>query len=68
MPAVSQSQGALFRWVEHTPASQLPRKERRMKRRMTHQQLHDFAATKTKELPVRVGEPRHAHLPSAAGR
>ncbi len=69
MPATSQAQRRLFGWIEHTAGSKLPPRERQMKERMSHQQLHDFAATRDAGLPERVRKRRHVGLPRpAAGR
>lgn len=53
MPAVSKKQRRFMAMVEHEPASELSGKAKAAKRSMTHQQLHDFAATKEKHLPTR---------------
>jgi hypothetical protein len=44
MPAVSQKQARYFRYVEHNPAAA-------KKSGMSHQQLHDYAATPDAGLP-----------------
>lgn len=46
MPAVSKRQRRFFGMIEHNPEMA---KERGI--HMTHQQMHDFAATKEKGLP-----------------
>jgi hypothetical protein len=51
MPARSKSQRRLMAMAEH--GSNVP-KARAVRASMTHQQLHDFAATKEKGLPARV--------------
>ena len=51
MPAVSQSQQRLMAAAEHGATFPLARK---LRRTMSHQQLHDFAATKRRGLPVRI--------------
>jgi len=59
MPAVSKKQRRLMGMVEHTPADKLPPRLRRIKRSMTRQQLHEFAATPEKGLPLfKVRRPR----------
>jgi hypothetical protein len=50
MPAVSQAQGKFFRWAEHNPQQA---KAEGKATGMTHQQMHDFAATPNKGLPAR---------------
>jgi hypothetical protein len=50
MPAVSQKQRRLMGLAEHHPEELNP--ENRGVLKMTHQQLHDFASTKEKGLPV----------------
>lgn len=40
--------------AEHTPLYQLHGQARKMKKSMSHQQLHDFASTKEKGLPYHV--------------
>jgi hypothetical protein len=56
VPAVSGAQQRFMAMCEHDPQhaqGQCPS--------MTHQQLHDFAATPTKNLPQRVGPPSALH-------
>jgi hypothetical protein len=53
MPAVSQKQQQMMAIAEHNPSS-LYSKNRGVLN-MSHQQLHDFAATKSKKLVVRKG-------------
>lgn len=48
MPARSQAQQHLMSAAEHGADFPLAKK---LRKSMTHQQLHDFAATKTKNLP-----------------
>jgi hypothetical protein len=50
MPAVSAAQQRLFAAAEH--GATFP-KARKLRRTMTHQQLHDVAATKRSALPER---------------
>ncbi|MDE1940682.1 MAG: DUF3008 family protein [Patescibacteria group bacterium] len=54
MPARSQAQRRLMAMAEHTPLYQLHGQARKMKKSMSHQQLHDFASTKEKGLPYHV--------------
>jgi hypothetical protein len=51
MPSVSKSQQRLFAAAEHGATFQ---KAEELRGSLTHQQLHDFAATKTKNLPNRT--------------
>lgn len=51
MPARSGAQQKLFAIAEHNPKALY--KKNRSLLRMTHAQLHDFAATPTKDLPER---------------
>ncbi len=51
MPSESRAQQRLMALAEHDP-KKLYKKNRGLLR-MTHQQLHDFAATKTSDLPER---------------
>lgn len=53
MPSVSKKQRRFMAMVEHTPASELSGKARAAKSSMSHQQLHDFAATSEKHLPMK---------------
>lgn len=50
MPAVSVAQRKYFGWLEHAPDAAGARK----KSGMSHDQMHDFAATKDAGLPARV--------------
>ena len=52
MPAVSKAQQELFAIAEHHPEKL--HKENRGLLKMSHKQLHDFAATKHKGLPSRA--------------
>jgi hypothetical protein len=58
MPALSKAQQELFGIAEHSPGKL--HKENRGVLKMSHQQLHDFAATKTKGLPGHKGSLRRA--------
>src|SRR5215471_6385458 len=49
MPALSQAQQRLMAIAEHNPSALYQRNRGVL--RMTHQQLHDFAATRRKGLP-----------------
>lgn len=51
MPATSQAQQRLMAMAEHNP-SKVSAKNRGVLK-MSHQQLHDFAATKRSTLPAR---------------
>jgi hypothetical protein len=53
MPSTSKAQQAVMAIAEHHP-EQLHKRNRGLLR-MTHDQLHDFASTKTSNLPVRKG-------------
>ena len=53
MPATSQKQQRLMAIAEHNPGS-ISTKNRGVLK-MSSQQLHDFASTKRKGLPVRAG-------------
>ena len=59
MPAESKKQRRFMAMVEHKPASELSPRMRKVKREMTHQQLHDFAATSEKHLPDKVRSKKH---------
>jgi hypothetical protein len=54
MPAVSQAQQEAMAIAEHSPEKL--RKKNRSLLKMTHQQLHDFAATPRKGLPEKKGD------------
>ncbi len=57
MPATSKAQQQLMAIAEHNPGA--VSKKNRGVLKMSHQQLHDFAATKRKGLPKRkAGRPR----------
>lgn len=49
MPSVSKAQQAVMSLAEHDPAKL--KKRNRGLLAMSHEQLHDFAATPTKDLP-----------------
>ena len=51
MPAHSQAQANLFRAAEHGATFD---KAQQLRDSMSHAQLHDFAATKSKTLPSHV--------------
>lgn len=51
MPATSKAQQKAMAVAEHNPKALY--KKNRSLLRMTHNQLHDFAATKTSHLPQR---------------
>lgn len=51
MPAISKKQAIATAIAEHEPSKLYPRNKGLLK--MSHQQLHDFAATPRKGLPVR---------------
>ncbi len=51
MPALSQAQQRLMAIAEHHPG--MVKKKNRGVLRMSHEQLHDFAATERKGLPER---------------
>lgn len=51
MPATSQAQQRLMAVAEHNPGAIAAKNRGVLK--MTHSQLHDFAATKRKGLPAR---------------
>lgn len=57
MPATSQAQQRAMAIAEHHP-SQLYAKNRGLLK-MTHRQLHDFAATKRRGLPTRALGKKH---------
>jgi len=52
MPAKSKAQQEAMAIAEHSPSKLYGRNKGLLK--MSHQQLHDFAATKRKGLPTRV--------------
>jgi hypothetical protein len=51
MPSVSKAQQTVMAIAEHAPEKLYKRNRGLLK--MTHSQLHDFAATKRKGLPTR---------------
>jgi hypothetical protein len=55
MPAVSKNQRIATAIAEHHPEELNPENKGLLK--MTHSQLHDFAATPQKGLPQRVPQP-----------
>lgn len=54
MPAKSKAQQAAMAIAEHSPGKLNP--ENRGLLKMSHSQLHDFAATPTKNLPKYAGK------------
>lgn len=60
MPAKSRAQQEAMAIAEHAPGT-LDRKNRGLLK-MSHTQLHDFAATPRKGLPARVGASRAPRL------
>lgn len=54
MPAVSQKQQQAMAIAEHAPGKLLKRNRGLLG--MSRQQLHDFASTPRKDLPVRAGK------------
>ncbi len=52
MPSVSKKQRRVMAIAEHAPAELYPKDRGLLK--MSHQQLHDFASTKEKGLPLKV--------------
>jgi hypothetical protein len=52
MPSTSKAQQRLMAIAEHNPSA--VSKKNRGVLKMSHQQLHDFAATKRKGLPAKV--------------
>jgi hypothetical protein len=61
MPAVSKAQQIAMAIAEHSPGK-LNKKNRGLLK-MSHQQLHDFAATKRKGLPERMAKVVREHKP-----
>ncbi len=59
MPAVSKAQQAAMAIAEHNPSKLNPANRGLLK--MSHSQLHDFAATPTKGLPKRVAKYKGAN-------
>jgi len=58
MPSVSKAQRRVMAIAEHHPDALYARNKGLLG--MSHQQLHDFAATKEKPLPKKVGALRGA--------
>lgn len=56
MPSVSKKQQEMFAIAEHTPGKLYSKNRGVLK--MSHQQLHDFAATKRSKLPTRAPKER----------
>jgi hypothetical protein len=56
MPAVSKAQQAAMAIAEHDPEKLYPKNAGLKK--MSHSQLHDFAATKRSSLPARASKSR----------
>lgn len=52
MPAVSKKQQKAMAIAEHEPKKLYKRNKKLLK--LTKKQLHDFAATKTAKLPIKV--------------
>ena len=61
MPSVSKAQREAIAIAEHHPDELYP--ENAGLKKMTHQQQHDFAATKEKGLPEHVKHPKHPEKP-----
>ena len=61
MPAVSKAQQIAMAIAEHNP-SKLKKKNRGLLK-MSHQQLHDFAATPRTGLPERMAKVVREHKP-----
>lgn len=59
MPSTSKAMRRLMGLAEHHPEQVRP--ENRGVLKMTHQQLHDFAATPEKGLPARASSGQHPH-------
>jgi len=60
MPALSKAQQRLMGMAEHNPGAVTSRNRGVLK--MSHQQLHDFAATSTKSLPEHAGALKKSFL------
>ena len=56
MPSVSRAQQRLMGAAEHGAKFPLAKK---LRRQMTHEQLHDFAVSITKQHPARTGNRYH---------
>lgn len=61
MPAKSKKQQQAMAIAEHEPGKLYARNKGLLK--MSHEQLHDFAATKTKGLPKVADHTKHGHPP-----
>jgi hypothetical protein len=59
MPAVSVKQRRFFGWAEHNPAQAAAEG---VKPNMTHGQMHDFAATPEKGLPMKAKPPKKPRI------
>ncbi len=59
MPAVSQKQQQVMAIAEHEPEKLYSRNKGLTK--MSHSQLHDFAATKRSKLPKKISNPKGVH-------
>ena len=57
MPSVSESQRRLFAAAEHGATFA---KAKKLRRTMTHEQLHEYAVSITKKHPIRAGNRYHA--------
>lgn len=64
MPAVSQKQQIAMSIAEHNPSDLYARNKGMTK--MSHSQLHDFASTKRKGLPVKAGRAKMATMQATA--
>lgn len=56
MPSVSKAQQVAMAIAEHNPSKLKKRNKGLLK--MSHKQLHDFAATPTKRLPEHIAKAR----------
>lgn len=67
MPSVSKKQQVAMAIAEHHPAKLFARNRGLLK--MSHEQLHDFAATPRKGLPEKVPQRslKHTRLPRKKG-
>lgn len=63
MPAVSKKQQAAMAIAEHNP-SKLYARNAGLKQ-MSSKQLHDFASTKTKGLPMKKKSNRYSRIPKS---
>lgn len=68
MPAESKAQQRFFGWIGSTPASKLLTSARKTKQGMTRQPTHNFAATRSGNLPGHAGRWRAGLPRAAAGR